>query len=256
MCIASWAINFALLFMFWLIRRRYDHFSFWRSFKNDLNAVLNSKALISAVSFFGVFLIILVLFFPKYWDFSLGTQDHQIRTGVTGEGYPWIGAEQPELTIYEFSDYRCFQCRKMHFFLRNLVAGYPGKLRLVHRNFPMDHEYNPLVKKPFHKGSGMFAMIAIAAAQLDRFWETNDYLYRYDLGQGAIYLSAIAKDLGFDLEVMKKHVFSKKTKQKLQNDIIYGIKNGFEGTPAYMIEGKLYTGQIPSDILKRLEHER
>ena len=45
----------------------------------------------------------------------------------------------------EFTDYQCFQCRKMHYYLRKLVARYPDKIRITHCSFPMDQEFNPLL---------------------------------------------------------------------------------------------------------------
>ena len=99
-------------------------------------------------------------------------------SGVNDEGHPWIGAENPELTIEEFTDYQCFQCKKMHFFLRRLVAQHPDKIRLVHRNYPLDHELNPIVvSQPYHVGSGKMALVANAAGISGKFWEMNDLLF-------------------------------------------------------------------------------
>jgi protein-disulfide isomerase len=36
----------------------------------------------------------------------------------------------------------------------------------------------------------------------------------------------------------------------LQHDIVAGIKLGISGTPAYLIEGVLYLGQIPPGKIK------
>ncbi len=89
-----------------------------------------------------------------------------------------FGSETPKIIITEFSDYLCFQCRKMHTALRLLVDHYPDRIRLIHRHFPMDHEFNPLVKEPFHGGSGKMALIRLYAHQKDKFWEINDLLFK------------------------------------------------------------------------------
>lgn len=244
MCIVSWGVNFALFFFFWLFRRRYKETGF---------RLKHITRLGSAVFVFAAVAVALIMVYPRYWIFSLSDTDIKLNTGITSEGFPWIGAQNPELTIIEFSDYRCFQCKKMHFFLRNLIAEYPEKIRLVHRHFPMDHNYNPMVKGPFHQGSGIFALVAIASMQFDRFWEANDYLYHYDFSQGAIYLRYIAADLDMDLNQLKKNMYKPETRTKLTRDIIFGIQKGFEGTPTYMIGDDFYTGQLPPDLLKRIE---
>jgi protein-disulfide isomerase len=35
-------------------------------------------------------------------------------------------------------------------------------------------------------------------------------------------------------------------------DIMYGLKNGIVGTPSYIINGKVYRGQIPPEILNSI----
>lgn len=184
-----------LLYLFWLIRRRYENCPLIASLKYDLEFYKQNKLKIILTIFaVGILGIFLSVFYPNYWNYRIVITPKQVNTGLTTDGHPWIGAENPELTIIEFSDYLCFQCKKMHFFLRNLVSRYPEKLRLVHRHFPMDHSYNPIVKEPFHPGAGILSLIAISSVENNRFWKTNDYLFNYDLKNSAILLRQIAKD--------------------------------------------------------------
>ncbi|MEA1973409.1 MAG: thioredoxin domain-containing protein, partial [Candidatus Cloacimonadota bacterium] len=209
--------------------------------------------IIPLLTLFFILTISLISFYPDYWNYTLPHDTEEINTGITEDGHPWIGARNPELTIIEFSDYLCFQCKKMHFFLRNIVSSSPERLRLVHRNFPMDHRFNPIVKGSFHNGAGILALIAISAVEQNRFWETNDYLYRYDLSEGAIYLRKIAEDLNTDLQKLQQNINNKSTRVKLTKDIIFGIKHKFEGTPVYIINDQVYTGQIPLNIIQSLK---
>jgi protein-disulfide isomerase len=39
-------------------------------------------------------------------------------------------------------------------------------------------------------------------------------------------------------------------RNRLQRDIQEGNKLGISGTPGYVIDGKVYLGQIPADVLK------
>jgi hypothetical protein len=65
---------------------------------------------------FGITTTLMVMFFPAYWQMTPPVLSTNIPTGVTEEGHPWIGAENPELVIVEFSDYRCFNVKKCIFF--------------------------------------------------------------------------------------------------------------------------------------------
>jgi protein-disulfide isomerase len=174
-----------------------------------------------------------------------------MHTGITKNGHPWIGADNPELEIMEFADYQCFQCKKMHFFLRQLVAENPQKVRLVHRHYPMDHKVNSIVKQPFHLGSGALSLISISATSQGRFWEMNDVLYEIDRKNGEIDVREAAQKAGIDYTALARGLKNKNNLLKLLTDIRQGQKLGITGTPAYLIGGKLYLAQIPPDVIKK-----
>jgi protein-disulfide isomerase len=175
----------------------------------------------------------------------------QIATGTTSDGHPWIGAENPLLEITEFSDYQCFQCKKMHFFIRRLIANNPEKIRLVHRHYPMDHAFNPIVKTPFHVGSGAMALLAIYAVTQDRFWDMNDLLYEMAGKNKDIGLKEVASRSGLDLKKLKGALRDPGFIKKLNQDLAGGMKLGLTGTPGYLIDDTLFLGQIPPQIIKK-----
>jgi len=153
-CIFTYAVNFLLAYFTWLITTRFSRKHFAGRIRDDIEYLKSRKKKVAVLT--GTFVLIagaVILFFPAYWN--IGTAESAVRlpTGITADGHPWIGAQSPKLEIIEFTDYQCFQCKKMHFFLRRLIAEYPDKIRLVHRHFPMDHKLNPIVKAPFHVGS-------------------------------------------------------------------------------------------------------
>ncbi len=251
-CILSWVINFTLLYMFWLIKRRYEPSNLIVSLKNDFRFWKNNKITVPIILIFCILTVSLMFFFPKYWHYTSPGSNSELRTGTTEDGYPWIGAENPELTIVEFSDYLCFQCRKMHFFLRSLITQHPDKLRIVHRHFPMDHEFNPIIKKPFHAGAGILSLIAISSNEQNHFWEINDYLFNYNMNGNLIYLRKIAKDLNIDLKTLRNSINKKENRVKLYKDILFGVNRKIDGTPAFLINGQIYIGLIPPKIIQSL----
>ncbi len=251
LCLVSYGINFSLLYMTWIIKQRFEKRRWAILFKEDLDFWTSNK--LKALTHYSPLIlctILLIIFMPSYWNMTQTTIDKTaLNTGFLEDGSPWIGAENPELTIIEYADYMCFQCRKMHFYLRDLIMKNPGKIRLVHKHFPMDQDVNPIVKKAIHPGSGILSSIAIFAAEENKFWELNDYLYQYNMGYKAIYLRKIAKETGLDLEKLRKNIHSSAVRKKLHRDIISGLKHQMSGTPSYIIENKVYTGQIPSEVL-------
>jgi protein-disulfide isomerase len=172
-----------------------------------------------------------------------------MSTGLTDEGHPWIGAERPALEIAEFADYQCFQCRKMHYYLRELVAKYPDKIRLIHRNYPMDHEVNFIVQEPFHVGSGKMALLAIHAAMAGRFWQMNDFLFDLAGNGKDIDLKEVSEKTGLDPLGLAGSLQNPVFRQRLMIDIRSGMKLRILGTPSYLINSKVYEGHIPAEIL-------
>jgi len=254
MCIVTYGINFMLLYTIWLTKQRFKRNSWWSLVFEDMTFWKNQRN--KAFKYFSPIIIItllLIIFFPHYWSTTFTDPvSWQLKTGITEDGDPWIGAENPGLTIIEYTDYMCFQCKKMHFFLKNLIATYPDKIKLVHKHFPMDQKYNPNLKENLHPGSGILSLIAIYAAKENKFWEINDYLYHYTIDK-AIYLNQIAQESGLDLPRLKKGVYDPETLKKLQGNILSGIINNISGTPSYIIDNKIYAGQIPSDILNSIK---
>jgi uncharacterized membrane protein len=229
MCLVLYAVNLLLLFYTHIVRGRFKSGGLIDGLKKDIRFLKTrrSSVLISFASFLGG-IILLLIFFPTYWQFDTPALLSKANSGITRDGHPWIGAENPKLIITEYTDFKCFQCKKMHFFLRQLIAKHPGKIRLIHRNFPMDHTVNPIVKEPFHIGSGKMALMAIHAASQNKFWQL----------------------LRMDPKTLASSLNDPTARQALQHDILSALKLQISGTPAYVINGNVYLAQIPPEIIK------
>ena len=108
MCILTYGINFLLLYFSWLIRKRSDKIRIFKGLKLDVIFLWKLKKrtlpVFSAALCFGV---ILFTYFPSYWSFQSTLLSRDMPTGITKEGYPWIGAQKPQIEIMEFADYQC-----------------------------------------------------------------------------------------------------------------------------------------------------
>jgi protein-disulfide isomerase len=184
------------------------------------------------------------------------TVPDNVDQGVTETGHPWIGAAEPVLEIVEFADYQCFQCWKMHQYLRHSVAAHPDKIRLVHVHYPMDHEVNPIVDEPFHGGAGVMAAMAIYAQEKEKFWEMNDYLYFHWRNDRE--LTSMAAAAALDLhpgELGGAHLNPRIKERLLKLNIRYGMKLRVMGTPSFLINGRLYQGTFPFELIDNLAKE-
>jgi uncharacterized membrane protein/protein-disulfide isomerase len=251
MCIVAYGVNLALLFYAWIIRRRFSKFGLLADTREDIRFLWKHRVKTGLTA--SIFLAAVGttwIVFPVYWHFQPPLVAADIPRGITASGHPWLGANNPVLEITEYSDYQCFQCKKMHFFLRRLVTENPDKIRIIHRNYPMDHKFNPIVKVPFHRGSGKMALLAVYAASKNKFWELNDQLYSLAGGQKQVAIKELAQNLDLNPEELARSLNDRSIRIRLQRDIREGNKLGISGTPGYVINGQVYLGQIPADVLK------
>ncbi len=179
----------------------------------------------------------------------------QIRTGVSPDGHPWIGAESPVVEVHEFTDYQCPHCRKAHLLVRRLISEYPDRLRVYHRNFPLDHRCNPAVQKPFHARACELARVAVCAGRQGRFFEMNDFLFQHadEIRERDLTAEDIAQRLELDLDRFRCCLDEAAVREAVGRDIEDGRRLGIEGTPAFVVDGRVYYGRIPPDIIARLK---
>ena len=256
MCILSYGISFLLFFYPLIIRSRFSKKNFIGDLIETLPIVSNNFPLKSSIASLVILITLMQLYLPHYWIHEYPSNFSSIGTGITEERHPWIGSDNPDITIEEFTDYQCFQCGKLHYFLRKLVEQYPEKIRLIHHNYPLDHRYNPILAgKPFHIGSGELALLANYASSKGRFWEMNDHLYKalQTRHSTSIDLNKLAEKLALPVADLEAALQSPVFKERLTIDIQQGMQSGITATPAYIVNGQVFIGSIPSTTLQNLE---
>ena len=189
-------------------------------------------------------------FYPKYWLRPPQSECNGLATGVGGDGSCWIGAREPDLEITEFSDYLCPFCQRAHGQMRELVTKYPDRVRLIHRHFPLDTDCNPILRSQMHAGACLMARMAYCAGIQGQFWKMNDLLF--GLPRGTTPEPAnLAKEAGLDEGRFEACIDAPAALAHVQADVQEGINRRITGTPTFVIDGEMYVGQIPPEVLER-----
>lgn len=251
MCILSYVINFFLLFFSWLTRRRFLKDGLISGFLSAFR-FLARKSRVSVPACLSLFLTLALLqiFLPEYWQTGSPPFPENIHHGVTSHGHPWIGAKDPELVIVEFTDYFCFQCKKTHHLLRRILAKHPDKIRLVHRNFPMDYNFNPLLAEYVHPGAGKISLMAVRTSSMENFWKINDQLYEYG-AKKSFDIRELAEKAGTDPNILANAIRNPVIRRRLKREVGEGIELGVKGTPTFLINGVLYESRIPPELIEK-----
>jgi protein-disulfide isomerase len=198
----------------------------------------------------------LVALVPPYWQQGAGQTRKTfslagLARGEAPGGGHWIGAQNPTLTITEFSDYECPHCRQAHAQLRNIVGQYPDRVRLIHRHFPLDQACNRSIERPFHQFACWAAQVAECAGRAGRFWEANDILFQLSNYLDTQSTKKIAADLNIDPAALDRCMQGGGL-EAVKNDIEVGIALKLEGTPSFLVDGQLYMGNLPAAVLESL----
>lgn len=175
----------------------------------------------------------------------------ETQRGLSPEGHPWIGSASPTLEINEFTDYECPFCRKAHMTVRQLVTSNPA-IRVYHRHMPLDNACNPHIAQPFHARACELSKAAICAQEQGRFWEMNDLLFQQseEIRKNNIPVAELAARLELDADRFACCMGDESRFGTLKSDINEGNRLGLKGTPAFIINGTVYYGKIPPEVLE------
>lgn len=96
-------------------------------------------------------------------------RDGQARFDLVVPGLPMIGAADAPVTIVEISDFECPFCQRAAETIDEVLKLYPGKVRILFRNFPLDKKCNPLLKEQIHENACAAAQAALCANRQGKF---------------------------------------------------------------------------------------
>ena len=179
----------------------------------------------------------------------------QTQMGIDSSGHQWIGSAEAEMVIQEFTDYECPYCRMAHMKVRRLLSNHPGKIKVIHRHYPLDQACNSSITRPFHLRACELSKIAICAGRQGRFWEMNDFLFQHaeDIRSKGLTAVEIAKRLELNPDDFQCCLDDSAVLDEIATDVAEGTGHKLEGTPAFLIDGKVYYGKIPDEAVQQLK---
>jgi protein-disulfide isomerase len=105
---------------------------------------------------------------------------------------------------------------------------YPGKVRLVFKNFPLRN----------HKLAQPAAKAALAAGKQGKFWEYHDKVFeKYNKLNEELFVQ-FAMELDLDMDRFSKERGSPEIASLINRDLREGSRIGVRGTPTIFVNGK------------------
>ncbi len=203
----------------------------WRERKTGGSLTSREDALLIFAPALGL-LAALMLFQRPYWGVFNWKGDVPFPQGTTAEGYPWIGAEQPKVTVHEFTDYSCPHCKVASNRLLRVLAEHADELRIVRRqNSRMPCPVGVTVACEMPR-------IAYCAQEQGKAWAADRWLFEHGTGRSSVDLNEAARDIGLDAPKLRACVIRDDIYRRAEADAKLVRKKQLPGTPYYLVNDK------------------
>lgn len=156
-----------------------------------------------------------------------------------GDKFPSVGPADAGVTVVEFFDYNCGYCKRALPDVQALIDEVDD-VRVVFIEMP--------ILGPTSRTAAEWAM---AAYKQDKYFEYHAALMDFRGPKNEETLSKLAADIGLDVEQMKSDVQSEDVQNLLNESIAVARDIGITGTPAFIVNGELFSGYLGEDGLKR-----
>jgi len=147
---------------------------------------------------------------------------------ISTDDDPSEGPANAPVTIVMFSDFQCPSCSAAHPVLKKVMAEFPGKIRFVVRDFPLES---------IHENAFSAALAANAAAKQGKFFEYIELLYGDQEHLGMTAYIKFAEKLGLNQKKFELDLNNKAAEDEIRKDLADGDKYGVGGTPTIFING-------------------
>lgn len=139
-----------------------------------------------------------------------------------------LGGPYAAMTIVEYGDFECPNCKQAAPAVRLLLKRFGGRVRFVYRHFPLGE---------VHPHAWLAALAAEAAGGQGKFWQMHDLLFdnqrHLKLRELRGYAEALELDmLRYDTEMARELYLP-----RIRAHVDGGNRSGVRATPAFFING-------------------
>ena len=186
--------------------------------------------------------------------YDLGKQPFQANLDkLTLKDQPSFGPADAPVTIVEFGDFQCPDCRMEAPVLRKEVTqAFGGKVRVVFKNYPLE-SVHPWARAAAIAGRCVYHQDQAA------FWKFYDWIYdnqdQVTVDTLNARVLAWAGQNGVDTVQLGRCIDSRATEPEVDSSIAEGRALGIQGTPTLFINGRKIGGLVWPDLQMVLNKE-
>ena len=141
-----------------------------------------------------------------------------------------LGKKDAPVTIVEFSDFQCPFCSRFYTAIKDVMAAYPDKVKVIIKNFPL----------PFHPNARPAAKLAMAANEQGKFQGMMESLLANGGDVSDAKVKEYSQSLGLDYNKLMSDYKNRDAQweKQIQDDIQLGSSVDVRGTPTFYLNGR------------------
>ena len=141
-----------------------------------------------------------------------------------------IGASHAPVTIVEYGDFECPNCKQAASAVKLLLERFAGRTRAVFRHFPLEE---------VHPHALAAAQAAECAGAQGKFWEMHDLLFANQDHLKLNQLHSYAERLQLDMALYTSEMDDQVYLQRIRDHEDGARRSGVRATPTFFINGRL-----------------
>lgn len=154
-----------------------------------------------------------------------------------------IGTADAPITIVKYADFQCPACRAGYQSLEKIKEKYKGRVRIVHKNVPLEN-LHPQARLAAQVYESLLASDKKKALAFYNKAYAEQGKWRTDAD-----VWAMAKAVGGNKKTITNDIDKKSIDKDIAADVEEHQSQGFEGTPAYVVNGvAMYGAQSPQEF--------
>jgi len=160
------------------------------------------------------------------------------KSELEGKDSYAFGSKNPKITIVEFSDYACPNCKSFFETTKKIRMKYYSNLKIIHRDFPILTDY-----------SVDLALAVRCAGEQGLYWKAHDALYENQGISSKEDIYSLMLKIGADENRLIDCLDNNKYLGLIQDDLKDGLNLDIKGTPTWFINGHRADGNMPEEML-------
>lgn len=146
-----------------------------------------------------------------------------------------------KVVLIQYSDFQCPGCASAHPVIKALIEKYKDKMLFVSRSKLL----------PYHQNARAAASFAEAASLQGKYWEMHNVLFENQTSWASLsgqertdYFANLIASVGGDPEKAKTDISLDEIVKKINYDEALAKKHGVEGTPSFLLNGKMVNDYV------------